>query len=212
MLNEIFTKLDVYRGEISSFVEKEQIEAKEKELGIKFSECFKEFYHYYGNDKVVMNADYLFDNIEDIVIEENALCFGYVEQRGARLGIKLEKLEKDKYPSISFKGKNDELWYSEEGLDIIFFFRAVCWQLMISMQGVARIEMDDKQFKSLIGKAFEYLNGEKLFLLSPVIPVVAENILGCYLVREGLLYLGTNGDDEILEDFEEKHNLDLDWL
>ena len=117
-----------------------------------------------------------------------------------------------KSPSICYKRKNQDIWFNEEGADVIFFFRAACWQIMISMQGVARTEISENEFKKLIGKGFNYLNDEKLFWLSPVIPVIAENILGCYLVRDGLLYLGTNKDDEVLEELEEKFDLDLDWL
>lgn len=80
------------------------------------------------------------------------------------------------------------------------------------MQGAVRVEVDEDRFKSLIGNAFEYLSEEKLFSLSSVIPVVTDDILGCYLMKEGILYLGTNEEDEVLEDFEERFDLDLDWL
>lgn len=212
MLLDVFKKLDVYRKEINEFISYDLIESKEKELGIIFPESIKEFYHYYGNDKIVKTADYVFDDINDIRIEDNALCFGYYNQGGSRLGIMIENIKRSKCPQVSYRSKDDFRWYCEEGVDVIFFFRSVCWQIMISMQGVARTEMDKKQFETLIGNDFEYLNGQKAFLLSPVIPIVSDKILGCYLVRDELLYLGTNEEDDVLNEFEEKYDLDLDWL
>ena len=211
MLKEIYEKLDIYRKMVTPKVAKEIIENKQKELGLKFPERMVEFYEYYGNDNSILISDFELDKIDNLAIEDGALCFGYVNQRNERLGIKLDRLNM-KSPSVSFKSSNDDTWFSEDGSAAIFFFRIACWQLMMSMQGVARVEMDDKQFKSLVGKAFEYLSEEKLFLLSSVIPVVTDDILGCYLVRDGLLYLGTNEEDEVLENFEERFDLDLDWL
>lgn len=212
MLYEILKKLNVYRKEITEFVPYETIEAKEKELGIVFPEAFKEFYHYYGNDMIVKRQEYLFDDIDSVKIEDNILCFGYYNQGGERIGIKLEKMGKKKLSSVSFRSEDDLRWYSEEIADSIFFFRVVSWHLLLSMQGVARTEMDDKQFESLLGIGYDYLCDQEFFLFSPVIPVITDKILGCYFVRDGLLYLGTNEEDEILNEFEEKYDLDLDWL
>jgi hypothetical protein len=211
MLKEIYEKLDIYRKIITPKVAKEVIENKQNELGVKFPEVMVEFYEYYGNDDSILLSDFELDKVENLVIEDGTLCFGYENQRDKRLGIKLDRLD-TKSTSVSFKGYNDDTWFNEDESASTFFFYTACWQLMMSMQGVVRVEVDDKQFKSLVGNAFEYLTEEKLFLQSSVIPVVTDDILGCYLVKEGLLYLGTNEEDEVLVIFEERFDLDLDWL
>lgn len=211
MLTENFIKLDVYRKEVTPRVDKKIIEDKGKELGIKIPDRMMEFYEYYGVDDVVLSSDYELSKLDQLCISDSALCFGYVNQGSEKLGIKLESLE-SKSPSICFKRNNEDTWFIEEGSSTIFFFRTACWQVLMSMQGIAKVEMSDKQFRSLIGDAFTYLNDKKLFLKSSVIPVMADKILGCYRVRDGVLYLGTNCEDEILEEFENKYDLDLDWL
>lgn len=211
MLKEDYIKLDVYRKEITPQIDKELIENKERELGIKIPERMAEFYEYYGNDKSILCSDFELCSLEQISITDSVLCFGKINQGAEKLGIKLEDLDLMS-PSICFKRENETTWFIEEGSLTIFFFRIVCWQLLMSMNGIAKVEMSDKKFKSLIGNAFNYLNDKKLFLKSPLIPVIADNVLGCYLVRDGLLYLGTNEEDDVLNEFEEKYDLDLDWL
>ncbi len=211
MLKEIYEKLDIYRKMITPKVAKEVIEIKQNELGVNFPEVMVEFYEYYGNDDSILLSDFELDKVENLAIEDGTLCFGYLNQRDKRLGIKLDRLD-TKSTSVSFKRYNDDTWFNEGESVATFFFRITCWQLMMSMQGVVRVEVDEKQFKSLVGKAFEYLSEEKIFLQGSVIPVVTDDILGCYLVKDGLLYLGTNEEDEVLENFEERFDLDLDWL
>ena len=57
-----------------------------KKLNVIFSDAMREFYHYYGNDKSIMSSFYVFDNIKDLRIENEALTFGEKHQGMGKLG------------------------------------------------------------------------------------------------------------------------------
>ena len=114
-------ELNCFLSKIPKKVQANAIIAKEKELGVSFPKAMKEFYEYYGNDKNILNAYYLFRNIEDISIEDGALVFGCTDQGIAKLGITLEKLN-SKYQSISMYPDFDPNWYSEGALYSESFF------------------------------------------------------------------------------------------
>lgn len=130
MLKEIYEKLDIYRKMITPKVAKEIIENKQNELGVKFPEVMVEFYEYYGNDDNILLSDFELDKVENLVIEDGTLCFGYENQRNKRLGIKLDRLD-TKSTSVSFKGYNDDTWVNEDESASTFFFYTACWQLMV---------------------------------------------------------------------------------
>lgn len=45
-----------------------------------------------------------------------------------------------------------------------------------------------------------------------MLSIYGDDILGCYLVENEELYLGSQKGDDVLENIDECLNLDLDWL
>lgn len=81
------------------------------------------------------------------------------------------------------------------------------------MPSVAKIHVSQIEFEELVDKYFCYFSNEKVYLKGyNVVSIYSNDILGCYVKDDEELYLGTQKDDEILEDCEEKLNIDLDWL
>lgn len=211
MIKTVYGRLDHFRKEMTPHLSRNDIEKKGNELGVIIPERMIEFYEHFGNDKKILTSDYELERMDDWCVDESALCFGYVNQGSERLGVKLSSLDM-KVPSVSFKPKNEDKWFNEEGSSTVFFYRVACWQVLMAMNAVACVDMSEKQFQTLVEKDFSYISDEKLLLRSPVLAIVMDDILGCYRVRDGLLYLGTNKDEVVLEEIEEKFNLDLDWL
>lgn len=213
MLDILYENLNKFRDNITNNLDIEIINKKEKECGVNFPKALKSFYLYFGNDKRVLTSYYEFDEIEDIRIEKNALTFGYNHQRNGRLGITLKNLN-SKFQSISWYSYERETWFSEGAVfPESFFFNIACWQVLNTMPSVAKIHVSQIEFEELVDKYFCYFSNEKVYLKGyNVVSIYSNDILGCYVKDDEELYLGTQKDDEILEDCEEKLNIDLDWL
>ncbi len=210
MLDKFFVILDDYRRSIAAHVEKNTIEEKQRELNVKFPPAMVEFYTHFGNDKEVLSSFYVFDTVENIRIEYDALCFGEKHEGMGRLGIQLEDLETDD-EAVCWYPYDMKKWYMEESVTDLFFFGIASWQVLNTMPSVAKAPLSEDEFKHLGGSDLQYLCEDELFLLGDVIPVYAKDILGCYLVEDEELYLGAM-TDEMLEKYEELLGLDLDWL
>lgn len=101
MLEKIYNQLNKYLIKTENKMDLVEIKNQEKRLGIAFPEAMVDFYEYYGNNKEVLNSFYIFDTLNEICIENNALTFGYTHQYQSRLGIPLEKLNSN-FQSINF--------------------------------------------------------------------------------------------------------------
>lgn len=210
MLEELFKKTDAFRNKVTEYMETKEIEKREKELGVNFPDPMREFYQHFGKDKDFLSAYYIFDSLENVEIENNALCFGYKHQRSARLGIEISDLE-TKSQRVSFYLSERGKWYVEIGAAVIFFYQTAVWQIMNTMPSIARVPMSQKDFGLFANKEMKYLSNDKLLMLGDKIPIMGDEILGCYFRRDELLYLSAK-EDEILETKEEIFNIDLDWL
>lgn len=212
-MNELYKMLDVYRNKITKEVEKEELDNKQKELGIIFPDAMREFYQHFGNDKNVMSSFYIFDNINEIRIENDALTFGEKHQGMGRLGITLKHLSSN-FKAISWYDYDMKEWYSEGAVfPESFFFHIACWQLINSMDSVAKVHISEKELSNLIGAELKLFTNEKIYVKGcNMLSVYGEDILGCYLKEDEELYLGSQKGDAILENIDECLGLDLDWL
>lgn len=211
MLLEYFSQLDEYREEVTDHLNEEVIKEKQEELNVIFPQSMTEFYLHFGNDKEVLSSFYVFDSIEDIKIEYDAVSFGEKHEGMGRLGILLEDLDTDE-ETVSWYPYDMHKWFVEESIAFIFFFGIAAWQVLNLMPSIAKIHICEEEFKQLIGEELKYLSENSLFLLGDVIPVVGKGVLGCYLASDEELYLGTLNGDEVLEEYEELLNIDLNWL
>lgn len=212
-MRELYKRLDAYRQNITDEIKPEVIDEKQKELGVIFPDAMKEFYKHFGNDKEVMSSFYIFDDLSEIRIENGALTFGEKHEGMGRLGIELKRLSSD-YQSISWYYYSMKKWYSEgfvfpEG----FFFNIACWQLINSMESVAKVHISQTELDNLVGDKLKLFTNEKKYVQGcNMLSVYGDDILGCYLEEDEELYLGSQKGDEVLENIEECLELDLDWL
>ena len=212
-MNELYNMLDDYRENKNNGIDLETINDKQQELGVVFPDAMKLFYQYFGNDIEVMNSFYIFDKINDIRIENDALTFGEKHQGMGRLGITLKHLSSN-YQAISWHPYNLKEWYSEGSLfPEGFFFNIACWQLINSMDSVAKVHISESELEKLLGDNLKLFTNDKKYIKGcNMIAIYGDDVLGCYLTEDEELYLGSRKGDEVLEDIEECLNLDLDWL
>ena len=212
-MNELYNMLDDYRENKINGIDLETINDKQQELGVVFPDAMKLFYQYFGNDIEVMNSFYIFDKINDIRIENDALTFGEKHQGMGRLGITLKHLSSN-YQAISWYPYNLKEWYSEGSLfPEGFFFNIACWQLINSMDSVAKVHISESELEKLLGDNLKLFTNDKKYIKGcNMISIYGDDVLGCYLTEDEELYLGSRKGDEVLEDIEECLNLDLDWL
>ena len=212
MIKELYDELNEYLDFQIEKLSLEKIKEKELELGLDFPESMIDFYHYYGNSFEVRNAFYLFDELENIRIENSALVFGDTDQRQMRLGITLEKLNSE-YQSISQYLFDLKKWFSEGAMKPEgFFFNIAAWQILNLLPAMASVEMDRDDFLELCEKDFRFFSNEKTINLGYKIHACKrDNILACYYCEGGTLYLGSREDDT-LNMLEDELGWELDWL
>lgn len=75
MLETLFKILNKYRNKISDYVDIGIIEKKQKELNVEFPQSMIQFYTHFGNDDEVLTSFYVWDKVEDIRIENDAVSF-----------------------------------------------------------------------------------------------------------------------------------------
>ena len=212
-MNELYKLLNNYRENVTREIDLEILDEKQNDLGIVFPDAMREFYQHFGNDRKVMSSFYIFDSIDEIRIENEALTFGEKHQGMGRLGITLEHISSN-FQSISWYDYRLKEWYSEGFVfPESFFFHIACWQLVNSMNSVVKVHISEKELYNLLGDKLKLFTNGKIYVKGcNMLSVYGDNILGCYLKEDEELYLGSQKGDEILENIEEYLKLDLDWL
>lgn len=212
-MNELFDRINTFRKKHYDVIDYKIIDAKQKELNVIFPDAMRKFYHYYGNDKNIMSSFYIFDSINDIRIENEALTFGETHQNMGRLGITLKHLSST-FKSISWYDYNMKKWYSEGSVfPESFFFHITCWQLINSMDSVAKMHVSERQLFDLLGDKLRLFTDEKKYIKGcNMLAIYADNVLGCYLKDDEELYLGSYEGDSVIKEIEEDLGFDMDWL
>ena len=212
MIRNILDELNTFLSLTPKKVDVNIISSKEKELGVSFPEGMKDFYEYYGNDEKILNACYLFRNIEDISIEDRALVFGRTEQGIAKLGITLEKLNSE-YQAISIFPEFSPKWYNGGALySESFFLNIAGWQILNLMYAKARAEIREERFRELCQGEFSYFDvDEKYTKGCDIIACRRKKVLGCYMIEPEEFYFGAMKDKD-LHELGNELRIDLDWL
>lgn len=212
-MNKLFDVINTFREMQSDVIEYEIINKKQNELNVIFPDAMRKFYHYYGNDNSIMSSFYVFDKIEDIRIENEALTFGKKHQNMGRLGITLKHLSST-LQSISWYDYNMKKWYSEGFVyPESFFLHITCWQLINSMNSVAKVHISECELFGLLGDKLKLFSEEKRYVKGcNMLSLYGNKILGCFLKEDEELYLGSNEGDIVIEEIEENFGLDMDWL
>ena len=212
-MEDLYKLVDSYRENITNKVELEILDEKQKELGVLFPDAMRAFYKHFGNDIKVMSSFYVFDSVNEIRIENEALTFGEKHQGMGRLCITLKHLSSN-FKSVSWYDYRTKKWYSEGAVfPESFFFNIVCWQLLNSMDTVAKVHISESELENLLGDKLNLFTNEKKYIKGcNMLSIYGNDVLGCYLKEDEELYLGSQKGDEVLENIEEALNLDLDWL
>lgn len=93
------------------------------------------------------------------------------------------------------------------------FFNIACWQLINSMDSVAKVHISESELDSLLGDKLKLFTNEKKYIKGcNMMSIYADDILGCYLKEDEELYLGSQKGDSALENIDECLELDIDWL
>lgn len=211
MLEEIFKKLDVYRSDVTDYVDSEIFDEKQNELNVELPLSMIEFYRHFGNDEEVMMSFDDFGTAEDITILYNALVFGEKYQSIGLLGIQLNELEHE-HQVVSWYPYDVDEWVVESANEEIFFLGRASWQILNTLPSVARVGMKLDAFVKIVGEELQYLSDKTLHQIGDIIPVIGEGILGCYFTYSEELYLGTKDGDDVLRKYEKSLGLDLDWI
>lgn len=212
MLEEMYDKLNNFRMVETRKKDVSALKQKEKEFNIIIPDPIYDFYKYFGNDSELLRAFYIFDEMEDIRIENDALTFGYTHQYGGRLGITLEKLN-SRFKAISWYSSDSSMWFSEGSLfPESFFFNIAGWQILNTLPAVVRVRITLEDFNNLVADYFKYFSDNKIYIKGyKITTIYRENILGCYLREDEELYLAAKEDAD-LDRLEEILGLDFDWL
>lgn len=212
MLEEMYDKLNKFRMVETMKKDVSVLKQKEKEFNIDIPEPIYDFYKYFGNDSEFLRAFYIFDEVEDIRIENDALTFGYTHQYSGRLGITLEKLN-SRFKAISWYPSDSNMWFSEgSAFPESFFFNIAGWQILNTLPAVVTVRMTLKDFEKLVADYFEYFSDDKIYIKGyKMTAIYRENVLGCYLREDEELYLAAKEDAD-LDRLEEILDLEFDWL
>jgi len=212
MLEEMYDKLNKFRMIETEKKDIAVLKRKEKEFNINIPEPIFDFYRYYGNDNELLRAFYIFDEMEDIRIENEALTFGYTHQYSARLGITLQDLN-GRYKAISFYLPDSDMWFSEGSVfPESFFFNIAGWQILNTLPAMVRVRVSESDFEKFADDNFEYFSSDKIYRKGYKITAIYHGtVLGCYVREDEDLYLAAK-EDEDLDRLEEALGLDFDWL
>ncbi len=213
MMEELLQELDVYRKHIIKGASIEEIERKQKELDVVFPDGMKAFYSRFANDEEIMNSYYRIYPLSEIRIEEGALVYGEDHQGVTQFGITLKHLNSP-YQSASYYDFKARKWYSNGFMfPESFFFNIACWQLVNSMESIAKVYVSFDELQRMMGDKLSFFTDDPHYLRSSrFISVCGENVLGSYFMEDEELYLATRCGDEVLNNLEEELKIDLDWL
>lgn len=213
MMEQLFNRLEGFIINKNQKVNLDKIIEREKILNCIFPDSMKEFYHYYGENKEILTSYYIFDTLDEICIKNEGLVFGRNHQGINEIGIRKDKLV-NADPQISKYVRELEGWYAESVFASSFFFNIACWQVLNQLPAIGVIHTTKEEFLSIVDKRMQFIGEDKRIIGAyDVISCIDKenNILACYLKEAEELYLGAR-EDEILISFEEKNQLDLDWL
>lgn len=209
MLEKLYDELNKFHDFKIEKISLESITKKEEELGVKFPESMEDFYCYYENCKGIRDAFYFISDLGDVHIENSGLAFGYKKNKRDILGIKLKDLN-GKWQSISYNKPGEKTWYMEGAIMAeCFFFNIVAWHIMNLMPYVVKVKMSKEKVIKLCEEEFSFFSEKKIINMGYRVYSCRKNdILGCYLVEDGELYLGARTKEELYM-LEEKYGWKL---
>lgn len=210
MLKDVFDKIDSIILNNSNDNIKDvmnEIRIIESKLTIKLPNELKEFYIKYNKNDSMLKSFYIFMNLESLKVEDKFLIIGYSNEYVDKFGIYIDDLNDENIKVRITKYDDRDNWIVYENLSA-FIVNCIVFQTINFIQSSAMLNSSEiileEYFVPLCN--IEFTNSRRISYISN-----NDNILCLHLVNENILYFGAN-DDEILNNFEEENNIDLDWL
>ena len=175
--------------------------------------AFLDFYECFQKAQDVRHAFLEFFPFEDIRIEDGGLIFARGHQNVCLVGIELSDLIYEN-PRVKYQRTKNGTWFNESGSLRSFLFNTVGWQILNLMESVVSIKVDDAEIEKMVGHILFCFTTDRSVTKGSRYSLYQnkeKNILACYDEMDEKLYLAA-ASDGILDNFEEKYNLQFNWL
>ncbi|MCB2362151.1 SMI1/KNR4 family protein [Clostridium estertheticum] len=210
MLKEVLDKIDkiiLNRANVIMDDVIKQICLIENKLKIKLPDELKEFYIRYNKNHYMLTAYYIFKSVDALKIEDEVLIIGYSNEYIEKYGISIADLN-NACINVKVAAYDDTSnWLIYEELSK-FIVNCVVFQTINLLEASAvldDVEITLEEYfiplynvKGKDNKRISYISNKG-------------DILGLHFIDENVVYFGS-ATDEILNEFEEKAKIDLDWL
>lgn len=212
-MKDYYAKLIKYAPESVTFTKREELKRMWTNEEYPCLDTFLDFYECFQNSKNIRRSYFEIFPFEDIRIEGGGLVFARGHQNNYSLGVELRDLIYDN-PLVKYQKMTNGRWFNECASLRSFLFNVAGWQILNLMESVAFIKATDAEIKKMINNVIFNFTTDRTVLLGSNFCTFQNNdnnILASYDVLDKRLYFAANNDD-VLNDFEEKQHLQLDWL
>ncbi|WPC39582.1 hypothetical protein [Clostridium sp. JS66] len=179
----------------------------ENKLNIKLPEALREFYLRYSKNTYMLNGFYIFKSLNELAIEDEILEIGCSNEQVEKYGIYVNDLSNEVI-NVNVKESNDIYnWSIYEELTK-YIVNSVVFQVINVLEASAVLENSEIVLKEYFmplnygeekdNKRISYISNDG-------------HILALHFIDENIIYFGA-AKDEVLNEFEEKVEIDFDWL
>jgi hypothetical protein len=188
-------------------VEIGEVARAEARLGFGLPAELRAFYASVGCLKAVMDSFHVFVPIQSIVLAHEAISFCRDHQGGAEWAIlKADCSAPDPPVRYGFASRKD--WAEQTQPSTRFLTNMTCWQLLNSMPAMGWVKLEAgtitglRRHTRVVGAAF---GSDMISFVN-----VERGVLGSALLNIDRLYLASRSDT-LLQEFESRVGLELDW-
>lgn len=176
-------------------------------------EAFLDFYECFQQSDDIRKSYFEFFPFEDIHMEGGGLVFAKGHQNLYTVGVESKDLVYNN-PLVKYQKMPNGRWFNECASLHSFLFNSAGWQILNLMKCVACMKANENKIKQMSdGLLFAFPADRKVLMGSnfKLFQNAEKNILSCFDLLDNKLYFAAS-DDEILNDFEAKHSLELNYL
>lgn len=179
----------------------------ENKLNIKFPEALREFYLRYNKTGYMLNAFYIFKSLHELAVEDGILEIGFSNEQTEKYGIYVDDLSNEVI-NVKVKGSKDiSTWSIYEEL-AKYIINSVVFQVINVLEASAVLESSEIVLEEYFTPLYyvEEKDNKRISYISN-----DGHILALHFIHENIIYFGA-AEDKILNEFEEKVEIDFDWL
>ncbi len=179
----------------------------ESKLNVKLPEALREFYLRYNKNRYVINGFYIFKSLHELAIEDGILVIACSNEQVEKYGIYVDDLSNEVI-NVKVKESNDiSNWSTYEELTR-YIVNSVVFQVINVLEASAAFEASDIVLEEYFTPLYdeEEKDNKRISYISN-----DGDILVLYFIDEDIIYFGA-AEDKTLNEFEEKVEIDFDWL